>query len=258
MNRFPLIFGHYFKRTICNPINLLIYLLLPMGLVTLNMLGNIGMFELMGGDLAAAGDAVAANATLLAAVFMVAFQFFSGELLMENIYDNFKEGPVRWRLLASPVPMRTFLAGAVVANWVFNLLQALLIFTVVGLLFDVRWGNPLMFASVILTVSILSQLIGALVSQVVPKRKAGTVTINVFCLGMMFLSGFLFIPLGDSAIATFITSYGTPLALAYRAILYAGPVLDDMGQALFNLSILGGITLVTAILVFIFGRRRTS
>jgi len=258
MNRFPLIFTHYFKRLLRNPINILVYIVLPMGLVVLNMLANIGMFELQGGDLAANASAVAATATLLATVFMVAFQFFSGELLMENIYSDFEEGPVRWRLSASPVPQRTFLFGAAVACWTFNLVQAILIFSVLAILFDIYWGNPLVLVAVVLIVSIMSQLIGALVSQLAPTRKTATVAINLLCFGMMFLSGFLFIPLGNSAIATFITSYGTPLALAFRAILYAGPVLDNMGHALFNLGLLAVITLVLAALVFTLGRRRTS
>ncbi|MCL2401982.1 MAG: ABC transporter permease [Oscillospiraceae bacterium] len=258
MNRFSLIFWHYFKRTIRHPIVLVVYILLPMGLVVLNMLGNIGMFELQGGDVAAAADGVAATATLLAAMFMVSFQFFSGELLIESIYDDFTEGARRWRLLASPVPRRTFLSGTAMACWVFSIAQALVIFSVVGLLFDVHWGNPLVFLAVILIVSIMSQLIAALITQLAPKRKTATVSMNILCFAMMFLGGFLFIPLGDSAIATFVQQYGTPLSLAYRAILYAGPVFDDMSQALFNLGILVAITAVLTMLVLALGRRRKA
>ena len=258
MSRLSLIFRHYFKRAIKHPINLLVYIGLPVALVVLNMLGAVGLFELQGGDLVANADRVAVQATFLAVMFMVSFQFFSGELLLENIFSDLKEGSVRWRLAATPVPQRTFLSGAVVASWVFNLVQAMIILGVAAVLFDVQWGNPFVLVSVVLLVSILSQLIAALITQLAPKRKTATVAINILCFGMMFLSGVLFIPLGDSAIATFLQQYGTPLALGYRAILYAGPVFDDMGQALFNLSVLGGITLVMAALVFVLGRRRKA
>ncbi|MCL2562688.1 MAG: ABC transporter permease [Oscillospiraceae bacterium] len=258
MSRFPLIFTHYFKRAIRHPLNLLIYIALPLALVVLNMLGNIGMFELQGGDVAAAGDVVAANATFLAVMFMVSFQFFSGELLLENMYNDFKEGSVRWRLSASPVPQRTFILGVALSSWVFNIAQAAVIFGVSAIAFDVRWGNPFVFAAVILLVSILSQLIAAFITQIAPKRRTASVAINITCFGMMLLSGMLFVPLGDSAIATFLQEYGTPLALGYRAILYAGPVFDDMNQALFNLGILAAITAVFAVLVFALGRRRKA
>ena len=257
MNRFPLIFGHYFKRSLRDPLNVIIFLLLPVGLVTLNMLGLIGMFDQMADGMETAVDNIAANATVLAAVFMVAFQFFSGELLIYNGYE-LKEGDVRWRLRAAPVPQRTFLAGVSLSSWIFNLAQGILIFSVVVLLFDAHLGNPLIFIAVLLIVSIMSQLLAALIIQLAPRRKTASIVINVFCFAQMFLSGFLFIPLGNSALAEFVTSYGTPLALAHRAILYAGPVLDDMSQAVFNLSILGGITLILIAANLILGRRRSA
>ncbi|MCL2365722.1 MAG: ABC transporter permease [Oscillospiraceae bacterium] len=258
MNRVSTIFAHYFKRSVRHPINLLVYIGLPLALVVLNMLGNIGMFELQGGDLAAAEAGITATATFIAAMFMVSFQFFSGELLIYNLYDDLKEGSVRWRLAATPIPRRAFISGAVMASWIFNLAQAFVLFGVSALVFNVHFGNPLMFVSIILLVSIISQLFAAFISQIAPKRKAATVAFNILCFGMMFLSGMLFIPLGNSPIATFIQQQGTPLALGFRAILYAGPVFDDMSRALLNLGILGIIALVLATLVFVLGRRHKS
>ena len=258
MKHFPLIFRHYFTRAVKHPVNLLVYVCLPLALVVLNMLGAIGLFELQGGDLAQSTENVAMQATFLAVMFMVSFQFFSGELLIDNIFTDFKEGPVRWRLLASPVSQNTFLLGLVFSSWIFNLVQAAVIFGVTAIAFDVRWGDPAIFIAVVLLVSILSQLIGAFIAQVAPKKKTANVAINLVCFGMMFLSGVLFVPLGNSAIATFLQEFGTPLALAYRAILYAGPVFDNMNQALFNLGVLATITGVMAVLVFALGKRRSA
>jgi len=220
----------------------------------LNMLGNIGFMQDM------AGDAVdtSALATVIAAGFMVSFQFFSGEILIYHIYDDLREGPVRWRLMASPVPQRTFLMGASMASWMFNLLQGALVFTVAALIFDVQWGNPLVLIAVLLIISIMSQLVAALISQLAPKRKNATTVSMIFCFGMMLLSGFFFVPLGNSAIATFLQQHGTPLSLASRAILFAGPVLDDMSEAMFNIGVLAAITAVLAVLVFALGRRRKA
>jgi len=258
MHRFPLIFGHYFKRAVKHPINLLVYICLPLALIALNTIGMVGLFEMQGSDLATNTDAVAMQTTFLAVMFMISFQFFSGELLLENMYNDLKEGSVRWRLLASPVPQRTFLSGIALSSWIYNIAQALVIFGVTAIAFDVRWGNPLVFVIVLLLVSVLSQLIAALITQLAPKRKTASVAINILCFGMMFLSGMLFVPLGDSAIATFLQQYGTPLALGYRAILYAGPVLDNMAQAWTNIGILAAITAVMAVVVFALGRRRRA
>jgi len=236
------------------PQNLIFYVLLPLGLVMLNMLGNIGFVEMIAGETID----TTALATLLAAAFMVSFQFFSGEILIYSIYDDLKEGPVRWRLMASPVPQRTFLAGASMASWLFNLLQGILIFTVTALVFDIEWGNPLVLVAVLLIISIMSQLVAALISQLAPKRKNATVASMIFCFGQMLLSGFFFVPLGNSAIATFLQEHGTPLSLASRAILFAGPILDDMSEAMFNIGVLAAITAVLAVLVFALGRRRRA
>jgi len=253
MNRFPLIFNHYLKRNLADPMSIVFYFLMPIGLIVLNMLGSIGLFQLSG-DYDSAN--LTATATFLAVIFMVSFQFFSGELIIHNIYGELR-GPVSSRLFVSPVPQRTFIMGCAVSCWVFNIIQALVIFIVTAIFFDVYWGNPLVFIAVLLLISIMSQLIGALISILVPTRKVASGILNGLAFLMMFLSGMLFISFGDSPIATFITSYATPLALGFRAILFAGPVFDDMSRAMFNLGILTVITVVLGFIVFVLGRRRS-
>jgi len=261
MSRFPLIFRHYFKRNALNPINLAVYLALPVALVVLNVLGNIGVVEMNVGDIDLLPETVVTQfTTMLAAAFMVSFQFFSGELLLESIYSDFREGPQRWRLLATPVPQRTFLAGLSASSWALNLVQGILIFGIIALAFGVYWGNLLVFIAVLLLISIMSQLLAALFSLLIPKQKLASIVWNLFCFAQMLLAGFFFVPLGDSAFATFMATHGTPLSLGWRAIAYAGPVLYDMSSALFNIGILAAITAVIALAVIILsiGRRKKA
>ena len=251
MGRLSLTFTHYFKRAFRDPMNLIFFVLLPVALMMFNMVGGLGMM-----DEAQMGNAQQ-MATVLAAVFMVSFQFFSGEVLLYSIFDDIR-GDMRWRLSASPVPRRTFVIGAALASWMFNLLQAALIFGVTAVVFDVYWSEPWVMVAVVLLISVMSQLIAAVITQIAKTRKMGSGISMGLNFGMMALSGFLFIPLGDGPISTFLTTHGTPISLASRAILYAGPVLDDMSEAFFNMGILFAINMVLVVLLFVLGRRRNA
>ncbi|MCL2391126.1 MAG: ABC transporter permease [Oscillospiraceae bacterium] len=253
MSRLPLIFKHYFRRNFSDPSGIIFFLLLPVGLIVLNMVGAIGFVNLAGES-----DSVdlAATATLLAAMFMVSFQFFSGDFIIHNIYNDLR-GPISSRLYATPVTQRTFVIGCSLACWIFNVVQAVAIFTVASIFFDVYWGNPLIFIAVVLLTSIMCQLIGALIALTVSTRKVASGIMGGLGFFMMFLSGMLFVSFGDGPVATFITSYATPISLGYRAILFAGPILDDMSSAIFNVGILAALTVVLGGIVYLLGRRRS-
>ncbi|MCL2547299.1 MAG: ABC transporter permease [Oscillospiraceae bacterium] len=256
MSQFTLIFTHYLKRAFRHPVNLLIYIALPLGLAALNMLGAVGMVELTEG--ADAVTETTAMATFLTMLFMVAFQFFSGEQLIYNIFDDLNQGDMRWRLAATPVPKRAFVNGIVAAGWTFNIIQGIVIVGVMALAFGIYWGNLLILVSVFLLVSVMSQLLAALIALLSKTRKTATIVSNIICFGMMLLSGTLFIPLGDSPVAEFVMQYSSPLPIAFRAILYTTPVLDNMNQAIINLGILVAVTVVLAGAVMAVGRRRKA
>lgn len=247
MGSLGIVFRNFFRRVLLQPGWLLPNIGLPLGLVVLNLAVGFNMM----GDVDS--GVRAAQATAVAALFTIAFQFFSGEVLMSFIYSELR-GPVSSRLFVSPVPKSVFLIGAVLASWVYNLVQAAAIFGISALVFDVRIGDPFVLVAVILIVSVMSQLLSAMISLIVSKRKTGVGIQMIMCFGFMFLSGALFIPLGNSAPAVFIQSYGTPLGLAWRAILYSGVTQENMRQSMINLGILTAITALLALIVFALNR----
>ena len=247
MKQFPLIFRHFLIRSFLDPITIIFLIILPLGIVILTSVINI----------AAGAQDIPMQVTAIATLFMISFQFASGDVLSYSIYDDIR-GPVRWRLLATPVPPGTFFTGAFAASWVFNIVQGILIVGATALLFDTRWGNMFVFAVVLLLVSVISQLMALTIAHFAPTRKMASGIITAIVLFMMFSSGALFVPLGDSAFAVFLQSYGTPLALAWRAILFSGLAEDNMSQAMFNIGILGVIAAVLAGLVLILGRRKKA
>ena len=249
MSNFMIIFRHYFKRSIFAWQVPILLILLPLGLVTINMFAS-GF--VVGGSYNAA---LTLQASALATTFMIAFSFFSIEVITSIIFEDLK-GSVRWRLFMAPVPQRTFHAAAAVGSLMITIVQGVSIFGLSALFFGARINNLPFFIIVFMVVAVMAQLIGLIISQLAPTLRVASGITYAICFGMMILSGILFIPLGDSALAVFITSYGTPLALATRAIFYAGPILDNMNQAMINLGVLLAITLVLAVANIILGRRR--
>ena len=231
MKNFVLIMKHYFKISFRVWMTPVLLILLPLGIVTVNILANFGT------------DALAEEATVLAAIFMVAFKFFGAEITIYCIFDDLK-GPTRWRLLAAPVPQRTFLAAIAAAGFLVTVVQGAAIFGVCALIFGARWGNPWIFIAVFLTISIMVQVIALLISQVVKTRGAASGIVYVLSFGMMILGGIMFIPLGDGPFASFVTQYGTPFVLGWRAIIYSTHIWDDMTQAVINLGLLWAIMAV--------------
>ncbi|MCL2864351.1 MAG: ABC transporter permease [Lachnospiraceae bacterium] len=259
MSNLGLIFKHYFKREATSLVNIGVLLALPMAFIALNLMGNIGMFDLIGEQVGADLTNTfefTATTTAITILFMVSFQFFAGELILRAINEDLR-GEVRWRLFATPNQGKSFLIGAAASSWVFNLIQGILIFGLSALVFDVYWGNMLVVIPLFLLVSISSQLIASLIAILAPKRAAFGIHTGM-CFLMMFLSGWLFVDFGDGPVARFIMYYVTPLGLGARGILYAGPVGDDMRQALFHLGILAAMTVILAFLVLILGRRQKA
>jgi len=249
MKELSIIFRHFLMRTLREPIVIIFSFLLPIGLTILNTVINLNFLDQ--GD----RQAAAIEATVIAALFMIAFQFFSSQVLIYHIYEDLR-GPARWRLLATPVKQGSFLAGAVLASWIFSIIQGLLIIGTSALLFDMHWGNPFILVAVIIMVATIGQLMALLISLATSKLKTAVGITYAIGFSMMFLSGALFVPLGDSAFAVFVQNYGTPLTLAWRAIIFSGVADNDMSLVAFNMGVLGIIAAVMAGVVLILGRRR--
>ncbi|MCL2169779.1 MAG: ABC transporter permease [Defluviitaleaceae bacterium] len=249
MNNFGIIFGMFFKRALRDKANIIVLLLLPMGLIALNMVGQMGLAEMMGlGDFDADGFA-----TVMAIVFMASFQYFAGEIILYNIFYDLR-GAASERLYVSPVPMRTFVMGAAASSLMFTLMQGILIFGVTAIFFDVMWGSPLIFFAVLLVTGITSQLIGALIALLSPTRKAASAIITVFCFAQMMTSGYLFVSLGNSPFANWLNSYGTPLALSTTVLFRS--TAGNYSNAMIAFAWLAGVMAVLGILVAVLAKRR--
>jgi len=248
-NAFPIIFNHFLLRTFREPMAIFFTLLLPMGLIILNATITLNNADLV------ADPAIAV--TGITVLFMLAFQFFSGEVLCYTIYDDIR-GTVRWRLLATPVPQRTFFIGAVLASWVFSAVQGLLTIGITSLIFDMQWGNPVVLVATLLLISLISQLIVITISQFASTRRLCSGIMFGIGFLMMFLSNALFVNLGNSAVMVFFRTYGTPLALGQRAILLSGVFETDMSEVMISLGILVAIAVVLAGISLVLGRRRKS
>jgi len=253
MNNFFLNLTHYLKRAWSDLPAMSLLLIIPLGLTILNSFMGDGI-SYDGYNIAATGAAPA---------FMLSFQFFNCAIMIAFLYEDFR-GARRWRLRAAPCTLRSFIAPAIVANWIISALFGVVLIVVTGLFFNVYWGNPLVVAAVLGIVSLMGIFVSMLLFLFIKKFSVANGMVYIISFGLMVLSGMMFIPLGDGPIGTFLRNYGTPLSLGTNAIHYA--MFDSLPglftrvgidaargieQAYINIGILAAATLVLGLIVAI-------
>jgi ABC-2 type transport system permease protein len=93
------------------------------------------------------------------------------------------------RILSTPTPVRTILAGQTLGRLAVALLQALLIVAGSALLFGVRWGDPAGTAAVVIAFSLVGAGAGTLIGSMFSnEEQAGPVAILIG-LGLAALGG---------------------------------------------------------------------
>jgi len=253
MNFFLLNLIHYFRRLFKDIKEVTLLLLIPIGLIVINSL-----FE---SSMVLEGYNVTASFNMPA--FLLAFQFFNMAIMLYFLFNDFK-GTMRWRLRAAPHSLLAFILPAFVANWLFSITIGLVIILVSALLLNAYLGNLLVLAAVLLLVSLMATFLSMLIFLFTKSFREANGLVYIVSFGLMIITGFMF-PLGNSAVAVFLNTYGTPLALGQRAIIYAGSLNDFMAggdggrgmeQAIINIGILAAITLVLALVTIIAARRR--
>ena len=137
MNRFFLVTTHYAKRAFRNVMDVLLLLGIPLGLIVI--FGMIGF----GGD----SEALLLNGynvmtSNFAPAFMLSFQFFSGGTMLLLLHMDLK-ADMKWRLRAAPCSLKTFIAPAFFANWLFSMTLGAIIIGITALFLNVYWGNLL-------------------------------------------------------------------------------------------------------------------
>ena len=254
MNRFLLNVIHYTRRATRDYLEIFLIFIIPLGLIIVNgaiFLGDGVMFE--GYNVAMSNFAPA---------FMLSFQFFSGGTMLLLLFKDLK-GEMRNRLGAAPCSKHSFLAPAFFANWLYSIFNAVLLIVVTSLFLNVYWGNLLILALVLGLVSLIAILIFAIVFLLAKTYSTANGLVYAISFGMMFLSGWLLVPIGGNPVGDFLLQY-TPLSLGVNAVVASGMMsgfgffgdAGGIGQSWINIAILAGIALVLGLAAVITARRR--
>ena len=251
MNNFFMIMRCYVSRLCRDVKEVALLTVIPIGLTIIN-----GLFE---------APIVLYDYNVLTSINMpsllLAFQFFNMGIMLYFLYKDFR-GDMRWRLRAAPVSLFSFILPAFVANWIFSIMLGIVIILISVLFLNAYLGNLLVFAAVLLIVSLMATFLSMLIFLFTRTYRAANGLVYVISFGLMILSGFM-VPVGDSAVMRFFATSGTPLSLGQRAIIYSGAINDvlpaggrGMEQSLINIGILAAVTLVIAVVTIITARRR--
>jgi len=248
-----IIFRHYLKRIITEPITMLIFILFPAVLVAVNTFINLGMVEDEMANIVNGRDMMAGSVAVL---MLIMFQFMGGTLVIDHIFRDLKSDR-RWRLGAAPVSGGKIVFSMALANIVFSIIAGLLVLAVGFIFFNAYYPNILVLLALLVILAVFSAFLGMLVSAFVPKKGTAEAIIMIFAWGMILPAG-LFGPVNLGSALNRFFEYFTPYAMALRTTLYSGMPRDDMGIVMLNLGLLAGLTVLLAIATLILSRRRES
>ena len=194
-------------------------------------------------------------------MIMVMFQFFGGNVLLDYIHSDFR-GDRRWRMFSMPVKSNNYVFGVLSACFLYCVIQGGVVIGISALFLKAYWGNPLVLVLTLFACSGLSQMIWMLLFLLFPKK--GTVEAIGQCAiwVMLFASGYVGVVSGGNApqvsspVLEFLSSYGTPVSLANRAITNSGFIGGNMSDALLCLGILYAMLVALAVVVILVGKKR--
>lgn len=253
-----LIFKHYLYRSLKGPVGIGIVTGLPTVMLVIMTMALTNTLE---AGTVYMHDGFNMISTSLAPVFLLMFQLFGGNILLDHIYPDLR-GERRWRMFAMPVRPNDYVFGAVFAGFLFCVIQGGIVIGISAVFLDAYWGNPWVLILTLLAFSAISQLIWMLLFLLFPKK--GTVEVVGQCViwVMMLASGFLSTVSGGNVLEVsgpvqeFLYSYGTPVSLASRALRNSGFIGSDMSDALLCLGILYALLVVLAAAVILVGKKR--
>ena len=242
MKNFFWILTHYLKRNFLLIAN---YLVIGLPLVFIFAFQFIADF-LIANDLG--GDAFAG----LAIVIVLGFQFFGADLTTNWLHHDLK-GPTRLRLHVSGNDQRVFYLAVVIAGWLFNSAMGAVLIAITSLVpfLNADWGNYTLIMLAILFLSSLTQLVGVLIFYFTKDKKSGARVAYLFgevMLGTTLLPAVFNLPDIVNSITNFL-----PVELGLQVTR-----ATTIGSALPQLTILFGMNIVLAIIIFLLGRRRNN
>lgn len=242
---------HYFKRIALHPINLLVFLLLPVGVSIINN----SVLQVVIDDAGAAGFVnMAEQYAIVTAVIMVMFAFFGLSLIYDLLYDDFKSAR-RWRLLAAPKSMSKFIYSNAVASTVVSLVSSVLIFVANVLIYDAYVPTLWALAVVVFVFTIFVQILGMLLFLLIPKKGSAEAATHAIVWSTTILAGNMFGNINMGAALNFVFQRATPNALATNA-LFNIIIENNINQAMTYVGFIGIYIVAAAIVVAIVARRR--
>jgi hypothetical protein len=235
-----LIFKHYLFRSLKEPVGIGIITGLPTILI---IILTMVMTETMDENTEYMVNGYNMVASSMATMFMVMFQFFGGNVLLDYIHPDFR-GDRRWRMFSMPVKTNDYLFGVLSACFLYCIIQGAIVIGISAIFLNAYWGNPVVLIATLFACAGMAQLLYILLFLLFPKK--GTVEGIGQCIiwGMLLISNYIGTVSGghagqiDNPVANFLATYGTPISLARRAITNSGFIGNDVSNALLCLGIL--------------------
>jgi len=248
---------HYFKRVFTQPINILIFVLLPVGIVIVNNAIMVINPEIEAEVLNIAGM----QTTFISSIIMVMFAFFGSAVAYDLLYDDLRS-PHRWRLLAAPVSVSKYVFANIVVCMVFSLITSALIFVASVIIFNAYIPNLLVFGLIIFLFTLFAQLLGMIMFLLIPKKGTAEAIMQGIVWSTSILGGNMFGMIDLGRVGNFIFQRATPNILALNALTVNifgdfGSVIFDRGSLASNIAFLGVYVVVAAIVLVIVARRRS-
>ncbi|MCL2841508.1 MAG: ABC transporter permease [Defluviitaleaceae bacterium] len=245
---------HYLKRFFTNPLEVALMTLLPAGIIFINILVFDNIANEAGADNMYNSYNLAATAITMMILFM--FQLMSGVYAGQSIFVDLRQDR-RWRLMAAPVPMSTYVFGAIAASMIFSLTTAALILGVSFFAFNIFLGNIAIVVVAVFLIALMSQFIGIIISFFAKSKGAidGIVMAISFTMSAM-VGGFLI----NIPVPQFIRENIIPTGVAFRAVGVYDPINTiagyRMNDSLIAIGILIGMTFLLGIVTLVIARRR--
>jgi len=241
---------HYFKRIFTMPINLLIFILLPVGISLVNNMIMV-IEPVIQEDV---GNLAGITATIISVVIIVMFAFFGSALVYDLLFDDFKS-PRRWRLLAAPTSLGKYVMANIIICTVFSLITSALIFVANVFIFDAFVPNLLVMGAALFLFTVFAQLLGMFIFLIAPKKGVAEAIVQGIVWSTSLLAGNMMGGINLGRFGNFIFQRATPNAIAMQAMF--DNIFGDTRAAMTQIGYLGIYVVVMAIVVAITARRRS-
>ncbi|SDJ23338.1 ABC transporter permease [Natribacillus halophilus] len=185
-------------------------------------------------------------------MMVLAFQLFGGSVAMNYIHQDFFTER-RYRIQS--LPMNTTLYGftTMLIGTLYSIILGALLAGYTVLVWNVDWGNIAWSIFIIALMATLSSIVCLIFTFSVKKFNIAERLSEVYGVGAILIAGLIF-PMPDHAVINWVNEYINPIMLAYEAIdAYRNA---NVGDAWMNAGLLGGLIVITFVIMLLLGRRR--